>query len=145
MKKITRKEARENGSKVYFTGKLCKHNHLSERRVDNLNCIECLKQTNKHQYKTKKNERNKKRLNKKYGITTEMYNQLLNEHNYCCAICRIPEKDLKKKLAVDHNHETGEVRGLLCDKCNRGIGMLGDSERICNKAAGYLSNYKKHK
>jgi hypothetical protein len=60
-----------------------------------------------------------------------------------CSICNNSEtvKDLKGKikyLAVDHNHETGEVRGLLCNACNTGIGKLGDSVKILENAIKYL-------
>lgn len=77
-------------------------------------------------------------LKKNYGITLDTYNDLLKSQNYKCAICKTEQSDLLKKLAVDHNHKSGIIRGLLCDSCNRGIGLLGDDIQILNRAINYL-------
>lgn len=62
-------------------------------------------------------------LKKLYGITVEQYNEMLESQGGVCAICH--DNNIRElKLAVDHDHETGKVRGLLCDRCNRGIGLL---------------------
>lgn len=80
---------------------------------------------------------------KKYGITEEDYRYFYAIQKGCCAICKIPEKAIKKALCVDHCHETGKVRGLLCNSCNAGIGLLGDSYEIIIKAAYYVLDNKK--
>lgn len=54
-----------------------------------------------------------------YGITLAQYSSLLKKQNDCCAVCLKPKEVFKVNLAVDHNHKTGEVRGLLCNYCNR--------------------------
>lgn len=78
-----------------------------------------------------KNHKNQKRNNDlklKYGITLDNYNQILKKQNGVCAMCRtLPkEKHHRSKkslpLAVDHNHKTGKVRGLLCRQCNQALG-----------------------
>ena len=76
----------------------------------------------------------KGRLMRDYGLSVEQYNELLKDHDESCAICsrRVP-------LCIDHDHKTGEVRGLLCGNCNSGIGMLGDDPRLLEKAIVYLS------
>lgn len=75
-------------------------------------------------------------LRTQYGITHEQYNILLESQNGRCAICRsLPEKD--RKLAVDHEHTTSRVRGLLCSKCNRGLGLFQDSPELLKEAARY--------
>lgn len=80
-------------------------------------------------------------LKSTYGITLEDYGAILESQGRTCAICgRTPEEN-GKRLAVDHDHETGEVRGLLCVVCNIGIGMFQDSPEICNLAAQYLAGY----
>jgi hypothetical protein len=81
---------------------------------------------------------------KKYGITLDQYNQILQKQKCLCVICLQPETlvDSKSKkvrrLCVDHNHLTGKVRGLLCDKCNRGLGNFQDNTAILSMATNYL-------
>ena len=83
-------------------------------------------------------------LNKSYGITVEQYNSLFSKQGGRCAVClkTASEKGMgrKKHLCVDHNHSTGEIRGLLCDPCNRGIGLLQDDYEIISNAVNYLKN-----
>src|SRR6058998_3423009 len=67
----------------------------------------------------------RKEVLKRHNITEEQYNVLLTAQNGCCAICEHPPK--KKRLAIDHDHKTGSNRGLLCWKCNLGLGMWNDS------------------
>lgn len=59
------------------------------------------------------------RYKKIYGITLEEYDKLLKEQNGLCAICKVVP--VSNKLAVDHDHDTGTVRGLLCPRCNRAV------------------------
>ena len=85
----------------------------------------------------------KKQLKWRYGITLEEYEEILNKQGGCCAICKTRENGVHGKRrswnwSVDHCHETGKVRGLLCNQCNRGIGMLGDSKESLQKALDYL-------
>lgn len=79
---------------------------------------------------------------KKYGISPTDYEKLFTEQNGLCAICDKPETDTNqhglKRLAVDHNHETLEIRGLLCAKCNRGLGLFEDDVETLLNAALYL-------
>ena len=60
-------------------------------------------------------------LKKKYGIGIEEYKRMFKAQNGVCAVCRRPPKNKKKNLHVDHDHKTGEVRGLLCYYCNRRV------------------------
>jgi hypothetical protein len=78
-------------------------------------------------------------------ITLDQYNQIFTNQNGCCAICDKHQSDEPRALAVDHDHETGKVRGLLCNNCNRGIGHLKDSEETLLKAASYLAKTKEGK
>jgi len=81
--------------------------------------------------------RNWNRL-KQYGITIEEYNQLFENQNGCCAVCGKHQSEFKKALCVDHNHETSEVRGLLCHNCNILLGMAKDNINILLDAVEYL-------
>lgn len=62
----------------------------------------------------------------KYGLTPESYAELLDAQGGVCAICERPPPG-ERMLAVDHDHDTGEVRGLLCSNCNTALGLLGDN------------------
>lgn len=90
-------------------------------------------------------------LKRDYGISLEDYNELLTRQEYRCAICGRPDGDERgnnngsKRLAVDHDHETEEVRGLLCSMCNKGIGSLDDSPELLLKAYEYLIGYRKRR
>src|SRR5688572_9957760 len=64
-------------------------------------------------------------LKRKYGITVEQYDELLAAQGGVCAICTSPPRD-DISLHVDHDHETGERRGLLCFRCNNALGDFGD-------------------
>jgi hypothetical protein len=75
-----------------------------------------------------------------YNITQEQYNELFYKQNGNCAICGKNQSELKKVLSVDHNHITGKVRGLLCSKCNFGIGNLNDDINMLTQAIIYLKN-----
>ena len=85
-------------------------------------------------------------LKQKFGITIDQYQELFAAQKGKCAVCGKLQKHNKpyKKngtiawLCVDHNHETNKIRGLLCDRCNRAIGLFGDSTDLLFKALVYL-------
>lgn len=82
-------------------------------------------------------------LEVRYGITDSVYEQMLIAQGYVCAICHEPEtaranNGRVRRLAVDHCHETGQVRGLLCHKCNRLLGDFSDNPDRLHQAAEYL-------
>ena len=78
----------------------------------------------------------------RYGITLEEYNVMLASQDNCCKVCNIHEDKLSKKLCVDHDHKTGEVRGLLCADCNIGLGNLKDDPEIIENLLTYIKEYK---
>lgn len=82
------------------------------------------------------------RLGRKFGITPEQYNEMLIKQNGVCAICLKPEircvKGRISNLAIDHNHITGKIRGLLCYSCNIGLGMFKDNSQTLRNAILYL-------
>ncbi len=81
-------------------------------------------------------------LKRKYGITDAQFNEILAAQNYVCAVCKRDEPRANSKLAVDHCHATGKVRGLLCTKCNTAIGLLDDSPGLAMELLNYM---KKHR
>jgi len=78
-------------------------------------------------------------LKSNYGITEEKYLELLNYENGKCWICK---NSYDYFLHVDHDHTTGKIRGLLCGKCNRGIGLFDDNKNIVRSAADYLEKFE---
>lgn len=83
---------------------------------------------------------NRKRwLWSKYRITPEQYMELLERYEGRCAICRQPESREGYMLAVDHDHETGRNRGLLCGQCNTGLGKFRDDPFLLRNAMEYLT------
>jgi len=76
----------------------------------------------------------------RYGISPETYQLMLIEHQGGCAICRRPCRT-KKSLAVDHDHKTNQVRGLLCHGCNIALGYLEDNEDLIWNMLEYLKKY----
>jgi hypothetical protein len=77
-------------------------------------------------------------LKRRFGITLEEYDKLLVKQNNSCAICKRNQTEFKIKLAVDHNHKTGEIRGLLCNNCNNGLGRFKDNKVLLSEAIKYL-------
>ncbi len=78
---------------------------------------------------------------KQYGLTVAAYEELLVKQGGGCAICQKPPG--KKKLAVDHCHDTGAVRGLLCFRCNYGLSYFSDEYERVERVARYLERSKK--
>jgi len=84
-------------------------------------------------------------LRRKYGVTLEWYRETLSKQNNVCAICKQPEKAVIKgkviSMPVDHCHKTGKARGLLCTKCNRGLGLFDDNPKNLQNAIKYLGSH----
>lgn len=83
-------------------------------------------------------------LKSNYGISMKTYDKMLKKQNGVCAICK--QKNGKKvNLKVDHNHNTGQVRDLLCDNCNFAIGHSKENPSILRKMAQYLEKHNNKK
>jgi len=95
-------------------------------------CTLCMSRIN---YNPNANRRLK--LKKKFGITLEQYNDLLQKVGGKCPICNNIDK---VRLSVDHDHKTGRVRGLLCSRCNRALGYVNDDVDRLTKLIEYLKN-----
>lgn len=81
-----------------------------------------------------------RRLIRQYGMSLQEYEQILAQQNNGCAICgNPPEKAYAKVLHVDHCHDSGKVRGLLCDNCNHLLGNAKDNVAILLRAVEYLN------
>lgn len=104
-------------------------------------------------YEKKRNnspERKSKRKNsilfRLYGMTLKEYDEMVKKQDNRCAICYEHESaiinDVLKGLAVDHNHNTGGIRGLLCSNCNSVIGYAHDNIDLLNKCIQYLREHQ---
>ena len=118
----------------YFKQKCCKHcsKNYSPNSPCNLYCSEgCAVKGKASKY-----------LERTYGITYKNYETMLEEQGHLCAICNGVGFKMAEHhnllLVVDHDHVTGNVRGLLCHNCNRGLGLFKDSQESLEKAKDYL-------
>lgn len=90
-----------------------------------------------------KNSNLKRRLDM-YKLSHESYEIFLEEQNYSCAICKTHISELSRStLDIDHDHNTGIVRGLLCNSCNRGLGLFKDNVSLIMSAVKYLKKSDK--
>jgi hypothetical protein len=76
-------------------------------------------------------------LKRKYGLTLEQYDEMLHAQNGVCAICGEPRPD-ERTLHIDHDHQTGVIRGLLCFRCNNALGDFREEYELFRRAADYL-------
>jgi hypothetical protein len=112
-----------HGNRAYFAKGMCRNCYYKQWQSDNPE-------------KYKRSYRNAT-LKKKYGITLEEYEAMLEAQGYRCLICN--DKLMPGfKTHVDHNHVTGRVRGLLCHPCNVAIGFMREDVRIVKRILGYL-------
>ena len=77
---------------------------------------------------------------KKYGLTMAQYDEMLEAQNGVCAVCGAACRT-GSRLAIDHDHETGKVRGLLCRPCNSSLGLMQDDAARLRAAADYLESH----
>lgn len=104
-------------------------------------CAECTRSWFKQRYEASTPDeirrRQERHIKKTYGITLSDFESMLNQQGGGCAICGSPDHG-GKNWHVDHDHETGVVRGILCGGCNTALGGMKDNPDICISAAKYL-------
>jgi hypothetical protein len=122
--------------KPVFKGGLCEEHYLYVRAKNNERYAQSEGVRRKNGDRCRRNS---------YGISADEYDMRFAEQGGVCAICRQPETQLggrrgttRLSLAVDHDHASGRVRGLLCRNCNRGLGYFNDSPDRLRAAAAYL-------
>jgi hypothetical protein len=163
-----RLKAIEEGKKTYIGSTTCKYCGSYEKYVSSYNCAPCsikkgLEKLSNEElmrpYRTKEKQKRKTQEWRKnnpsklkeqylrssisrngYNITEEQYYDKLNNQNRVCAICK--SKCQKGRLSIDHSHDDGNVRGLLCRNCNLGLGNFKDSIDFLENAVLYLKSYK---
>lgn len=139
---------------TYIPSEPCKHGHMLRYTRTKI-CVECnrlrasdyrktpegraVKKAAQRLWKQKNKDKVKKdrrewHLQSRYKLGIEDFNRMSLEQNYCCKIC-----NKQKKLVVDHCHKTGKVRGLLCVRCNSGLGYFFDSVLAMSRGSLYLA------
>ena len=141
---MTRQEALLAGASTYLPDHPCKHGHHAPRYTTSRHCVECSKaKARTYYHRNGGSERAKVRhIERKYGLSKEEFEALLHKQECKCAICRNPLKVNSGNggdgPCIDHCHDTGKVRGILCNNCNRGLGMFKDNTEYLTSAISYL-------
>lgn len=122
-----------------------KYNELNKEKIRMYRVAnrESARQKDNEHYQRTKERHREVWASKKYGISVEGYRNLVQRHEGKCGLCGEPEisKDKQgnvKRLAVDHRHKDGKVRGLLCQRCNQAIGLLREDLSLIKKVIKYL-------
>ncbi|HYT41355.1 MAG TPA: endonuclease VII domain-containing protein [Methylomirabilota bacterium] len=129
-KQKTSKCGRTSQCKTCITGKTAEYRKANKEKIADYRTTEGLKRLN-----------HKSKLKTKYGLTLDDWNAMMTAQASGCAICQEPAPE-GQHLSVDHNHTTGEVRGLLCQKHNFMIGFADDREDVLLSAVEYLRKAK---
>jgi hypothetical protein len=111
-------------------------------------CKSCFIKKAQNQYDKEKNR--DRQLKMRYGIGLNEYNQILQNQDNKCAICKTTDPKGRKSgrggavevFYVDHDHKTGNVRGLLCNICNRTMGYIGENSGVLEEMIKYLEQHK---
>lgn len=151
----------EFGKTAYYakncTGfcKACAPKHTHTKAPDtreSKECNVCHKVRPMNDFRLKGNHRKNtcihcENIKSTFGINANDYDKMLKKQNGVCGICKKEEKERHqngklRKLAIDHCHSTGKIRGLLCTKCNQGLGNFKDNESYLEQAIKYLKENK---
>ena len=140
--------ALEKKERTYISVKACIKCGSHNRNVRNFECYPCELRKQREQYA--KSHTRKRHMNsgikKKYGIDLNKYEEMLVEQNDGCALCGTKEEEQDRRLAIDHCHTTGNVRGILCNKCNVSLSgleyFINGKDNIFIKAVQYLGKHK---
>lgn len=123
------------------------HNPSPDTKKYRSVCQDCRKKDQEEQYRRQKHQRIAYKLQKHYGLSYEDYTRFTELQQGVCAICRDPETwttqwGTPASLSVDHDHKAGRVRGLLCNRCNRGLGAARDDPVLLERMAEYLELFQ---
>lgn len=124
-----------------YQGSPCKRGHDGIRNKTDRHCVDCKAERTRAWYEKKGRKLSFISNIEKYGIDEAYFNNMLVQQGGMCAICSVKMVVSGRGsdgLTIDHDHAAGTVRGLLCNNCNRGIGMFKDSKELLINASKYL-------
>lgn len=124
--------SKNDGKSIYCRS--CLRRKLKKNR-DNFD-YKVKRQASRYKYKQQEREY---AIKYRYRLTVEQRDELFKKQNECCAICKTNQDT--RGFSVDHCHKTGKIRGLLCNKCNTGLGMFGDNKENLKQAIEYLGDF----
>ena len=120
-----------------------------EKPIDNFYpyrpaCKVCLREAQRRQRAARPNYHRVSNLKQRYGMSLDEYHSIITNQNFACPICEVEISETlgykeKRPVVVDHNHDTGEVRGILCSMCNMMLGHARENTNILYRAIVYLS------
>jgi hypothetical protein len=117
---------------------ICVKERSSEYRKKNPEKVKAITRSWYENNKEKSRTKNwKNRLSSDYGLSVEDYEGILEAQDYACLLCGKVNRN-GARLSVDHDHKTGDIRGLLCTRCNSALGQLYDDYLLVQRAAEYL-------
>ena len=110
----------------------------SQKQYLSSRCKPCHQEYKRENPNTSRNSKAEK-LQLRYGLTYEQWEAMREKEDYRCMICAITEEELGRKLDVDHCHDSGKVRGILCNPCNTMLGHGRDNVAVLEAAIKYLN------
>ena len=119
--------------KLYAEDPFYRHLSLERRRANRAGRKDLENKRRRRRRGEDPDYRDKERA-RRYGLSLQDYRAILARQGNACAICKKPDV----RLCIDHCHATGKVRGLLCDKCNMGLGNYNDDPSLMRAATAYL-------
>ena len=163
MRKDPAKQAAIVAGETTYQGTPCRNGHSGRRYTKSGGCIECGNASSlryvaspkgkeyRRKWRSQPHVRERERTYAKwfskqyrYGLTRPEFEVLLARANGECEACGRGFEDghQRKAACVDHDHETGKVRGLLCQYCNRALGLLKDNIEVLESLADYLKRFR---
>lgn len=138
---IFRAEAKRAGLLKYFTGKPCPRGHLAPRFVGNTHCQKCDRDRAREYYRNNSERLRTAKTFRVRGISPVVFEEMRQNCNDQCSICKCHKPQGRGAWHIDHDHDTGKVRGLLCSNCNTALGLVRDSIPVLKGMIAYLEEH----
>ena len=131
------KECKSKKTKQYYVGE-AKERRQKKNKQSYYKNAEKRKEKSREWHHANKDKARNNRIKRIYGIEEKEYEMMARYQENKCAICK---KETKQKLVIDHDHSSGDVRGLLCANCNSALGYINDNRQTLENMIDYLTDY----